>query len=259
MTAGLRLTANRLPVESPPVESPPANDRSHRASEIHDAILTRLSHELRTPLNSVIGFSRVLHGNRKGNQHPADLAMLQAIQANGERLLGLVEDLMALSVQPPVVEVPMPTPVCVANIAAEVVGKWQSAAERKGILLTLEVDARGSIAIDPTSLTTLLTKLVCNAVKFTDKGRVVVTVTSRDGCDEPGSIIIADSGIGIAADRLLEVFEPFAQVEDSLSRHYDGAGLGLPIARTMASAIGCTLDVRSAPGSGTRIGIEFPE
>ena len=66
-------------------------------AELHDTVLARLSHELRTPLNSVIGFSRVLQDNRKGNQQPADIAMLEAIRLSGERLLVLVEDLMALA------------------------------------------------------------------------------------------------------------------------------------------------------------------
>ncbi len=249
------MTALRLPADGVPA----AKARVDQAGEIHDAILTRLSHELRTPLNSVIGFSRVLQGNRSGNQRPADLAMLEAIRSNGERLLGLVEDLMALSVQPPVVETSPPPLVCVADIAADVVGKWQAAARCKGIILALEVEAQGAIHIDPTSLATLLAKLVCNAVKFTDCGDVVVTVTCRDGWDEPGSVVVTDSGIGIAADRLRAVFEPFVQAEDSMCRHYEGAGLGLPIARAMASGMGCALVVRSELGAGTRIEVEFPE
>jgi two-component system sensor histidine kinase BarA len=225
----------------------------------HDAILTRLSHELRTPLNSVIGFSRVLHGNRTGNQRPCDLAMLEAIRSNGERLLELVEDLMALSVQPPVFETPARRQVSVARIASDVVEKWRPAAEAKGIVLTLRVEATGAIVMDAANLTTLLTKLVGNAVKFTEQGGVVVTVTSRDGWDEPRSVVVADSGVGIESDRLNSMFEPFAQGEESLSRQYEGAGLGLPIARAMATSLGCTMDVRSEPGVGTRIETEFPE
>ena len=91
-------------------------------------IVERLSHELRTPLNSVIGFSRVLQGNRTGNQRPADLAMLEAIRANGERLLALVEDLVALSVSSPVIELPTPPLVNLANITEDVVEKFNKLA-----------------------------------------------------------------------------------------------------------------------------------
>lgn len=221
-------------------------------------IVERLSHELRTPLNSVIGFSRVLQGNRKGNQHPADLAMLEAIRANGERLLALVEDLVAISVTPQTTELPVAPLVNLANIAEDVVEKWADVGACKGLSVALEVETDEPVRVDPTSLARLLDKLIGNAVKFTPRGGVLVTVKRRADRNAPSSIVIQDSGIGIAADRLDTIFEPFAQVDETQSRAHEGAGLGLPIARALARSMDCSLHVESEPGNGTRVVVELP-
>ena len=222
-------------------------------------IVERLSHELRTPLNSVIGFSRVLQGNRTGNQRPADLAMLEAIRANGERLLALVEDLVALSVSSPVIELPTPPLVNLANITEDVVEKWADVGAGKGLAVALEVETDEPIRVDPMNLARLLDKLIGNAVKFTAHGGVVVTIKRRSDRNAPASIVIQDSGIGIPGDRLETIFEPFAQVDDTKSRSYEGAGLGLPIARALARSMGCSLKVESEPGKGTRAVIGFQQ
>ncbi|MDB4889958.1 MAG: multi-sensor hybrid histidine kinase [Gemmatimonadetes bacterium] len=229
------------------------------AEPARHAIVERLSHELRTPLNSVIGFSRVLQGNRTGNQRPADLAMLEAIRANGERLLALIEDLVALSVSPPVCDQPVPPLVNLANIAEDVVEKWADVGACKGVIVALEVETDEPIRVDPMNLARLLDKLIGNAVKFTPRGGVKVTIARREDRNAPASIVIEDSGIGIPKDRLASIFEPFAQVNETKSRDYEGAGLGLPIARALAHAMECTLTVDSEPGTGTRVVIELPK
>jgi signal transduction histidine kinase len=200
----------------------------------------------------------VLQGNRTGNQRPADLAMLEAIRANGERLLALVEDLVALSVSAPVCDLPIPPIVNIANIAEDVVEKWSDVGACKGLAVTLEVATDEPIRIDPTNLARLLDKLIGNAVKFTARGSVVVTITRRTDRNAPASIVIQDSGIGIPADRLETIFEPFAQVDETKSRHYEGAGLGLPIARALARSMNCSLHVESEPGAGTRVVVGLP-
>lgn len=222
-------------------------------------IVERLSHELRTPLNSVIGFSRVLQGNRTGNQSPADLAMLEAIRANGERLLGLVEDLVALSVNASNCDLPIPPMVNVGDIARNAAERWAGVGACKGLAVTLEVETSAHIHIDPTNLGRLLDKLIGNAVKFTARGGVVITVKRHVNRDAPASIVVQDSGIGIATEQLDTIFEPFAQVDETKSRRYEGAGLGLPIARALARSMGCCLKVESESGKGTRVAVGFPE
>jgi signal transduction histidine kinase len=249
-----------------PNEPDPRDERGTRSSssasrytptEPH-AIAERLSHEIRTPLNSVIGFSRVLKENRTGNQRPADLAMLEAIRANGERLLSLVEDLLALSIAQPAGAAPVLPPVNVVTIAQGAVDKWREVADRKQLSLCLRVESYDLVRVDAAKLARLLDKLIGNAIKFTPSGGIVVTVAKRHGWTAPGSVVVEDSGIGIPADQLATIFEPFAQVDGSTNRRFEGAGLGLPIAKSLAESMGCRLDVQSAPGEGARFEVAFP-
>ena len=255
MSIPLRLVNESSPRDEQGVRS---NNSSRATPTEPHAIAERLSHEIRTPLNSVIGFSRVLKENRTGNQRPADLAMLEAIRANGERLLSLVEDLLALSIaQTPCVEPVLPLANVVA-VATGAVDKWHEVADRKQLSLCLRVESFDLVRVDTVKLAKLLDKLIGNAIKFTPRGGIVVTVARRHGWTGPGSVVVEDSGIGIPADQLANIFEPFAQVDASTNRHFEGAGLGLPIAKSLAESMGCRLDVQSAPGQGARFEVAFP-
>jgi signal transduction histidine kinase len=220
-------------------------------------ILSRLSHELRTPLNSVIGFSNVLRTNRAGNQRVQDIAMLESIRANGERLLDLLEDLFDVSGPPPDDSVVL-LPVNVAAAAAAAVGHQQAAAVAKGISLELVVEASGMAELDAGRLVRLLRKLVSNAVKFTERGGVVVRVLPGAGACEPGSIVVEDTGIGVPAELQATIFEPFTQAQTGAQRVYDGAGLGLPVARTLAESMGCRLTMASQVGVGSQFVLLLP-
>lgn len=239
------------------LETSPMNATRATPTE-HHALVERLSHELRTPLNSVIGFSRVLKENRPGNQSPADLAMLEAIRTNGERLLGLVEDLVALSFPLAVGDVPVSPNANVVAIVEELVGRWREMAERKRLKIELKVESDDPARVDPMMLAKLLDKLIGNAVKFTEGGEVIVTVGRRNGWNSPGSVTVEDSGIGISPNQLATIFEPFSQGDGSMSRRYEGAGLGLPIAKALALCMGCSLEVQSELGKGTRFEVAFP-
>lgn len=220
-------------------------------------ILSRLSHELRTPLNSVIGFSNVLRTNRAGNQRAQDIAMLESIRANGERLLDLLEDLFDVSGPPPDDSVVL-LPVNVAAAAAAAVRHQQAAAVAKGISLELVVEAGGMAELDAGRLVRLLRKLVSNAVKFTERGGVVVRVRADAGGGEPGSIVVEDTGIGVPAELQATIFEPFTQAQMGAQRVYDGAGLGLPVARTLAESMGCRLTMASQVGVGSQFVLLLP-
>ena len=255
MSASLRLENEYSPRD----EQGAHGSRASRYTPTEpQAIAQRLSHEIRTPLNSVIGFSRVLKENRTGNQRPADLAMLEAIRANGERLLSLVEDLLALSIAQPSEAAPVLPLVNVVAIAQAAVDKWREVADRKQLTMCLRIESYDLVRVDAMKLAKLLDKLIGNAIKFTPRGGIVVTIAKRHGWTSPGSVVVEDSGIGIPADQLATIFEPFAQVDDSTNRRFEGAGLGLPIAKSLAESMGCRLDVESAPSHGSRFEVAFP-
>ncbi|MEP6989914.1 MAG: HAMP domain-containing sensor histidine kinase [bacterium] len=253
MSTGIRFErapeSEPIPHDAVPLRVTPA---------VHHAIVERLSHELRTPLNSVIGFSRVLKENRIGNQRPADIAMLEAIRANGERLLGLVEDLVALSITTSVTEAPVQPLANVVAIVEESIARWNDVATRKRLKIAMRVESYDLVRVEPMKLSKLLDKLIGNAVKFTARGSVVVTIARRNGWTSPGSVVVQDTGIGINPDQLASIFEPFAQADGSTTRAYEGAGLGLPIAKALALSMGCSMEVGSEPGKGTRFEVFFP-
>jgi signal transduction histidine kinase len=220
-------------------------------------ILTRLGHELRTPLNSVIGFSGVLKRNRAGNQSAGDLEMLERIRVSGERLLELVEDLFDIGNGGPSEPILL-APVDVGAVVRDVVRSRTDMATAKGLTIDVVIEAEGTVELDAARLSRLLRKLVCNAVKFTDRGGVTITVRGRDGSDRPASIEVRDSGCGIPAELHASIFEPFSQAEMSAHRSHDGAGLGLPIARRLAQSMGCQLTVESGVGKGARFTLRLP-
>jgi signal transduction histidine kinase len=220
-------------------------------------ILTRLGHELRTPLNSVIGFSGVLKRNRAGNQSAADLEMIERIRVSGERLLDLVEDLFDIGNGGPSEPILL-APVDVGTVVREAVRSRADAAAAKGLTIDVVVDAQGTVELDAARLARLLRKLICNAVKFTDRGGVIITVRGRDGSVCPAGIEVRDTGCGIPAELHASIFEPFSQAEMTERRAHDGAGLGLPIARRLAESMGCTLVVQSEVGVGSLFTIELP-
>lgn len=250
------LQFRHAPVEAPVAQLAPRASRPTPAEQ-HD-IVERLSHELRTPLNSVIGFSQVLRQNKKGNQCPSDLKMLEAIRTNGERLLGLVEDLVALSITQSMPSDTSPPYANVVAIAGDVVAQWRAQAEARGLKLTLNVESYDLVHIDPVRFAKLLDKLVCNAIKFTPAGSVTITIARPNGWAAPGSLVVSDTGIGMAPEQLSTIFEPFSQADGSTTRRFEGAGLGLPIARSLATSMGCSIDVKSVLGTGTRFEVTFP-
>ncbi len=224
---------------------------------VSQEVLSRLSHELRTPLNSVIGFSQVLKNNRAGNQRAQDIAMLESIRTSGEHLLGIVEDLFDMS-SGALDDSTVLLPVDVAAATSIAVEKERHKATAKGLTLDLVVEVEGMVELDTARLVRVVRKLICNALKFTPRGTVLVTVEARPGRVGPCAIVVQDAGIGIAPDLQAGIFEPFTQCESGPARRYEGVGLGLPIARSLAESMGCTLEMESQLGIGSRFTLSLP-
>lgn len=222
--------------------------------------LARMSHELRTPLNAVIGFSRVLESNRAGNQRPEDIKLLGRVRAGGEQLLRLVEDVLDQSqIEQGQLAVAVADTEVVA-VANRVVENFRTTAAAKGLrLLPVLPQSAPRVALDAGRFEQVLHHLVDNAVKFTVSGAVRVTMVTDVATGRPTRLSVSDSGIGIPADRLEQIFEPFGQVEASHKRRYGGAGLGLPLARRLCHAMSCQLLVESVEGQGSKFTIRFPQ
>jgi signal transduction histidine kinase len=222
--------------------------------------IARMNHELRTPLNCIIGFTKVLEKNRAGNQRAEDIQMISRVRASGEQLLRLVEDVLEHSrIERGELSLNLDE-TDVVDIAWRVIERFRHAAVAKGLrLIALLPYSVPMIRLDAERFERVLEHLVDNAIKFTDAGSIRVSLVKRAQSDEPARVVVTDTGIGIPADQLPHIFQPFEQVDGSLSRRAGGAGIGLSIARELCLAMGCELTATSQVGQGSRFAIVFPE
>jgi signal transduction histidine kinase len=230
------------------------------AQKSREEFLARMSHELRTPLNAVIGFSRVLESNRAGNQRPEDIQLLGRVRAGGEKLLGMIEDVLDQSrIARGELTIALDD-TDVVGIASRVVESYRSTAIAKGLrILAVLPGTAPAIPLDAGRFEQVVQHLVDNAVKFTISGTVRVTLVTDAVTGRPSRLVVADSGIGISKNHLGRIFEPFEQVDVSERRTYGGAGLGLPLARQLCEGMACRLTVESDAGRGSRFTIRFPD
>lgn len=230
-------------------------EQLEEASAAKDDFLARMSHELRTPLNSIIGFSGTLGQELAGPINDEQRLQLGMIDRAGRHLLHLVNDLLfADSVVSGEVRLSIEQ-VDVCEIASLVTDEVRPAAAEKDIELVFRPDGGVEAASDPSRLRQVLYNLVSNAVKFTDEGSV--TVSCGLAGDEV-TVKVADTGCGIAEDELERVFERYYKIGADRDPSIPGAGLGLPVSRAIAQALGGTLTCESEPGVGSTFSLRLP-
>ena len=227
------------------------------ANRSKSEFLANMSHELRTPLNSVIGFADVLLKNRKGRFEDADLGYLRRIKDNGAHLLTIISDILDLSrIEAGKLEIEI-TDVDVRQLVTEVVASFSTSERGTAVDVGVEVPlVLETFRTDRTRLRQVLTNLVGNALKFTSEGTVRVRVLTND--HRPRAIEVTDTGIGISADRLADVFQPFEQADNTTRRQYGGTGLGLSISTSLCELLGCRLEAESEPGRGSTFRVVLP-
>jgi signal transduction histidine kinase len=232
-----------------------ARDEALAADRAKTQFLATMSHELRTPLTAILGYGDLLAD--EAEQQGATWAQpdLALIRAAGEQLLQLINDVLDLTrldTGQAVQLVPVPVP----ELLALVVATARPLAERGGNRLEVRADpAVETVPGDPRRLRQVLLNLVSNAAKFTDRGTVSVEVT-RDG-DEV-LLAVTDTGIGIAADQIGRLFQPFVQVDASYTRRAGGSGLGLAISKRLCASMGIGLEVESRVGVGSTFRLRIP-
>jgi len=217
-----------------------------------------MSHELRTPLNSVIGFARVLRRNGAGKFATDDLTYLDRIQANGEHLLKLVNDILDVAkIEAGRVSVELGT-VRLDALVREIVEQLEGQPRAAGVELRADVPSVPiAIQTDSRLLRQVLINLVSNALRFTHRGHVAVSLIVEPSTNRPLRIDVADTGIGIPPDRQRAIFEPFEQADSTTSRAYGGTGLGLSIALSLCQALGYALTLDSVPAKGSTFSVHL--
>jgi PAS domain S-box-containing protein len=237
-----------------------AKDAAESANRTKSEFMTRMNHELRTPLTAIIGFSRVLLAGKEGPLSTNAQLYAERIRANGMHLLSLINQILDVAkVEAGRMELETET-VAVDTLVRDTIAMLESTAESKGIVLRGDLPSVVTpIVTDPGKMRQILINLIGNAIKFTNEGEVRVTVEADAATRRPISIAVRDTGIGIPADRLQKVFEPFEQGDSSTRREFGGTGLGLSIVKAFAELIGAAVEVESEPGQGTTFTVWLPD
>ena len=253
-----------------------ARDRAEAADRLKSAFLATMSHELRTPLNSIIGFTGILLQGMAGPLNPEQHKQLGMVRNSARHLLELINDVLDISkIEAGQLEVAR-EPFDLRASIEKVVGIIKPLADKHGLALRVELPpAIGPVTSDPRRVEQVLLNLLNNAIKFTERGEVVLRAmpehpirNHQNGATSEGETLpsaasawrlsVTDTGIGIKPEDLATLFQPFRQVDSGLARQREGTGLGLAICRRLAELMGGEIRAESEWGKGSTFTFTLP-
>ncbi|CAG0977502.1 two-component system, sensor histidine kinase and response regulator [Rhodocyclaceae bacterium] len=237
-----------------------AMQKAEAANVAKSQFLATMSHEIRTPMNGILGMAQLLMAQNLTETERADY--VRTILNSGQTLLTLLNDILDLSkVDAGKLELTQAA-FDPAQLLTDTAALYGEAAHQKGLALDFvwQGPAGQRYRGDPVRLRQMLSNLVSNAIKFTDRGgiRIEATETERTEGSARLRFRVADTGIGIPDDKRHLLFQPFTQLDGSSTRQYGGTGLGLSIVRRLADLMGGSVEVDSAPGRGATFGFAVP-
>ncbi len=233
-----------------------SKEKAEESERLKSAFIANLSHEIRTPMNGILGFTALLKDPHLTGEEQSEFIGL--IHKSGERLLNLIKDLMDISCIDARETKLQITETPVNRLLEDLYVFFKTQAAQKGLRLNYNTglpDTESIINTDSTKLMQMLTNLLQNALKFTIKGTIDFGYTRKDNNLE---FYVIDSGIGIPTDNRERIFDRFHQADNSLTRNYEGAGLGLSITKSFVEMLGGTIRVESVEGAGSTFSFTLP-
>ena len=229
-----------------------------QASQYKSDFLANMSHELRTPLNSLLILSKLLGDNPNGNLTDEQTQYARTIQASGNDLLNLINDILDLSkIEAGHVDIDAQD-VALSRMVADLRQTFDPIANQRGLAFEIEVasDAPEMIGTDRQRLEQILKNLLANAFKFTEAGSVTLGIAPVEG--DRLALTVTDTGIGISPEQHRAIFDAFRQADGAINRKFGGTGLGLSISRELARLLGGSISLQSEPGVGSSFTVTIP-
>jgi len=233
-----------------------AQAAAQQAARLKSAIISNISHEIRTPLNIILGYAEMINDYFAGKGDASQSDALDAIMRAGDRLCSTIQGVLDISKIEAGTFEARPMRIELERLLSQQLAGFAAIARRKGLEFDCIIERAGAaVVFDEYCLTRAITSLIDNALKFTQRGKIIVRLFT----DVQGTLCleIRDSGIGIAARHLPSLFEPFSQQHAGQNRSFEGMGLGLALCRRYLELNGALISVASAEGEGSVFTIRF--
>ena len=232
-----------------------ARAQAEGASRSKSMFLANMSHEIRTPLNGVLGMAEVLEGMLTEDRQRR---MIGTIRNSGETLLSILNDILDMSkIEAGKMELEQ-VPFVIDDVAQSVQALNAIRAEEKGLEFRVHTNSGCALPLlgDPHRISQILNNLLHNAIKFTERGRVTLTMQCQPG--SPLEIVVSDTGMGMTQVQIARMLESFEQADGSITRRFGGTGLGMSIVKQLVGLMQGDISVESTPGEGTAIRVLLP-
>jgi signal transduction histidine kinase len=236
-----------------------AMEQAQQASRAKTEFLANMSHELRTPLNAIIGFSEIMLGELFGPLgQPRYVEYARDMHNSGQHLLTIINALLDVAkIEAGQMELDERS-TRLSALVEDCLPFVREKVATGHLYLAFDIPPDlPSLCVDPVRMRQVLLNLLSNAAKFTAPGGTI-TICARRSDTGGVAVAIADTGIGMTPDEIVVALQPFRQVDNALSRRYEGTGLGLPLAQRLIELHGGELAIKSAPGQGTVVTILLP-